>query len=352
MAVPTQIIGGNNHNSAEVVTNDGVNGLVVFTTPLRRETSRYAYATNSTLGIDMNVNASFGGTPVPVHDGTDAVQWTANILSGSKWVVDSTDVANTGTKSVKSNGGNVGNALEFDKGSTIDLSSYTAVTMAVYVASGWDAASADSVEFGACVPGTVAPIGTPVKLEDYISETATGSWQNVVIPLSDLGLSTTTIQSFCVSIVAKSGHGPVFYLDDIQVEETGGSKEFAITARPLTKFHMTSYHITMSDNITAVTWNKFMGLTKLTNGVRITRTSSLSQGFDATVRDISELVSLGANIETNVADATDSLVSFTVNLSSPILMDSKTRDTLTITVSDDLSGLNMFRFAVLGIEEF
>lgn len=118
MAIPSKIVDGKTEIAAKVSDIAGVNGLVVYSVPYRQETSRFIPAVNDENGINMAVDGSFGGTPDGVHDGTDNVQWTATVDSGTKWTVDSTDQANTGTKSIKLDNGSIGDFLRFTREAT------------------------------------------------------------------------------------------------------------------------------------------------------------------------------------------------------------------------------------------
>lgn len=46
---------------------------------------------NEDVGLNMNVNAAFGGTPDPIHDGTDRSLYTASAIQGTKFTFNRSD---------------------------------------------------------------------------------------------------------------------------------------------------------------------------------------------------------------------------------------------------------------------
>lgn len=238
MTIPFNIQDGTGTDlSASVKEKSGINGLVVYNQELQEFEVLFSAAFNETFGIEMAQDFSFGGTPDGIHNGTDSVLYTAAAISGTKFTFDSTDQANSGTKSIKSNKAQVGNIMEFDRGSDVDLSNFVAITLFVYVDNGWSPASADSVTIYGWDTGTASQIGDAVVLEGFFNETTFGFWQKITIPLEDMTLSSATVDAFRVEIVARSGGGALFYIDDMQVEETGAAAIFKVQA-PIGLFYI------------------------------------------------------------------------------------------------------------------
>ena len=121
--------------SPYVIKRNGENGMVVFNEDLREFDVLFSPAFNPDFGVEMAQDFSFSGTPVGVHDGTDTAFWTASAIVGTKFTFDSTDEANSGTKSVKANKAALNDVMEFDRLSDLDLSNYVAITLFVFVAS-------------------------------------------------------------------------------------------------------------------------------------------------------------------------------------------------------------------------
>lgn len=64
-------------------------GVVVSTRSLKKYENTVKFFANSTYGVDLNIDASAGGTPEKVHDGIDSSLWTAtDIVGGAKTTFD------------------------------------------------------------------------------------------------------------------------------------------------------------------------------------------------------------------------------------------------------------------------
>jgi len=75
-----------------VVDGDEVNALAVATRPLKVYDNRLLFFINDDYGIDMNQDASAGGTPDEVHNGIDTTLWTAtDVVGGGKTTFDLDD---------------------------------------------------------------------------------------------------------------------------------------------------------------------------------------------------------------------------------------------------------------------
>ena len=74
------------------ITVGEVPGLVVATRPLKTFLNKVEFFQNDEYGIDLNQDASAGGTPEIVHDGADQIEWTAtDIVGGGKTTFDNDD---------------------------------------------------------------------------------------------------------------------------------------------------------------------------------------------------------------------------------------------------------------------
>ena len=305
---------------------------------------------NPDNGVNMNVASAFTGTADGVHNGIDSTLWTASTLNGTKFTYNSTDFAHTGSASIKTNKAIINDDFQVLRGSTIDLSGYVALTMFVYVDSGWSAASLDSINIGGYDTGTGLDVGTPVAIEHYFNELDFGEWHAVVIPLDDLELEASTIDALRIEVVAKSGAGPVFYLDDIQFEESGGDTEYEALPTAGTDLYLNSLRFTLADNITALSYDKFMGLTSLTNGVEIALVSDNVVTQNVVINNLGDLIFVRGDVSTKETDATNTIVAFTLPFDEPTVLHSATNDKAVITINDDLSGLLLFKCIMSGYE--
>jgi len=60
---------------------------------------------------------------------------------------------------------------------------------------------------------------------------------------------------------------------------------------------------------------------------------------------------VGLDVNNQLSDGTDSILTFESEFFEPGIMDSRRSDKATITISDDLSGMLGFRAALIGKEE-
>jgi hypothetical protein len=341
------------HRSPHILKRNGENGLVVFNEDLRVYDTTFLPAFNIDFGVEMARDFSFGGTPVKAHNGTDTSLWTASAISGTKFTFDSTDQNNTaaGTKSVKSNKAAVSDVMEFDRLSDLDLSAYTAVTLFIYVDNGWSGSSADSMILYGWDTGAGSQVGNSIRLEDFFNEVVFGTWHKLSIPLSDLGLEASTIDAFRVEVAAKTGAGPVWYLDDLQVEQSGTTTNFSVEAPRSTIYLVDSISFTFIDALStaltdnsmpSLTYNKILGLDELTNGIVFQRRRMGEILFSASIKSISDSVKGGGVLTNLFSDGTSTSITLETNFGTPIILDAREDDAIEILLSDDLSDLVSF----------
>ena len=272
MSIPIIITNGLKSQAASIYDpsvdgREGESGLVVYSRD--REARKFSTfpLLNQTFGLAMNQNGAFTGTPVLVHDGGDNAGWTGGNVTGAKATFASTDQASADSASVKINRPSVGDVWNFDKGSDLTVSSYVAISMQIYIDSGWS--SGDSVEIYGYDSNTASQVGDRVKLEFFISEFTFGVFQPAVITFTDLNL-TGTIDEFRMELVSKSGLAPLFYIDEFQVEELDGAIDFTLRPKSNEIFHATMISNFVVNDVTATVmgdYNKFFGETELNNGL-------------------------------------------------------------------------------------
>lgn len=354
MSLKTQILGKGNKDVAHLHKKNGDTGLLVFTDPFREYIAVGRPFLNDTFGAEMNVNAAFSGTPEIVHDGTDTTAWTGSQIQGTKVTFDSTDRANGGTKSVKVDNPNTTDTWQFDKGSNLTVSSYAAVTFSINIDKDWT--SGDSISLFGWDTGTAAVVGNLVLIEDYFDEFTFDVWHSVVIPLSDLGLTSGTIDAIRMEQVGKNGKAAKLYIDDLKVQETGVSAKYTITPSDGTILHMSKLVFSWADVGTAGTahaYDKIGALSALTNGIVLQTQSRGETIFSATFNQLSDMLDAGAVIENLVDDGTNTFMTASINLfeTEPVFLDSRDNDEFSVTINDDLSGLLHFITFARGREE-
>jgi len=340
--------------SAEVVLNHKTErqGLVTATFPLRTFENSILFFTNSDYGVDMNIDASTGGTPEPIHDGTDSVIWTASdIVGGGKTTFNSTNQAYAGTKSIKVDNAPVDDVFQLTKASALDCTGYVSLTMWVYVDKDWKAR--DYVELYGWDTAAGSQVGTSVNLTNYFSYNVYDVWQKITIPLTDMGALSlsTTLDAFRVKQTAKEGKAPKYYLDTIQFEQTGTPVTYSLKPDKGTWLHVKTFTISVADALAStladatmpnLAYNKLLGET-LTSGVTYQRTQNDEVQFSQTVLGLLGFLQLPRTAYSCGSDGTNTWLTLSVEHIEPLVLKEENDDTLSWTISEDLSGLLHFR---------
>ena len=221
----------------------------------------------------MAINASFGGTPELVHDGGDTLAWTGSSVIGTSINFSSTDEANSGTQSVHVNSPSVGDVWQFDRGSNIDLSGYSAITMWINVDRRWGVG--DEVSLFGWDTSTNSPVGSAISLGDYINIGDNDIWQEATILLSEMNLEGSIIDSLRMEMVANDGTTPEFYIDDFNLQESGG-EVFRIEPPRNTKVELNEISLNFDATVSTtladasmpnLSYDEYLTAGKLTNGL-------------------------------------------------------------------------------------
>ncbi len=343
-------------NSVEVdIPEREKRGLVVATRSLKTFENDVRFFTNGAQGIDMNVDASFGGTPVKIHNGIDDALWTASAIAGN-WTFNSTDQAHTGSNSVDATLTVNNSVAEFVKGGDQDLSGHVGISGWIYL-TGWTQTGTKQVLLSGWDTGLIAIVGVSVDLADYINVGILNVWQKFSIPLSDLSLVGTTIDAIRIQTIdIGAGAPPNYYLDDIQIEETGGSVIYTVEPDLGTWLHITCIHLIMADlfasevlngTVPGIPYNSFLGVSALSNGIVYQRIADDETKFTIIFKQLSDFLQLPQTkmLDTG-SDGTNTWLSLDGVVTEPIILKSETRDRLRIIISDNLSGLLLLRISV------
>ena len=242
-------------------------GPIVYTDEAREWNASPKAFINDTNGSNLNVDASFGGTPVRVHDGIDSTLWTGNNVAGTTATFNSTNQAQAGTRSTEWLNPALASIIEYDKGTgSIAVNSYTAVTFYIYIDSNWGAGDEFSVYL--YDQGTTSTIGNPLLVSSYINTSTTGSWQFVNIPMEDFAATGQTFDTIRFEVTARSGNMPDIYFDEIVIQETGGFR-YSLGLEIGKSYLVDLLRVTIAGPRTAVKDPlKFFGLT-LTTGITL-----------------------------------------------------------------------------------
>jgi len=341
--------GGGTGAESDVHTRNGDSGLVAFTDDLKIRDTLFIPAFSATLGVNMAVDASFGGTPVRAHDGTDTALWTGSQILGTKTTFDSTDQADVGTKSVKTANASLGDVYEFDRGSDVTVASFTALSIRIFVDSNWS--MSDEVVVFPFDTGTGLAVGDQIALSDLFNAQDFGIWQSIIIPFDSFSFTAATFDALRFEQTEKSGPAPTYYLDEIIVQETGGSAIFIIEPPKETKVFVDSISLSYVDNISVtllnnsmpnLSFNKILSLTELTNGIVFRNIQNETVIFSSTIRTIGDSLKFGGKLENVISDDTNTCITIDVPFGGPTILDSRSQDRIEVVIQDDLSGLISF----------
>ena len=349
--------------SAEVVDGVDKNALVVATRPLKIYDDYTSFFSNSDYGIDMNRDASAGGTPEKIHDGIDSALWTASdIVGGIKTTFDSIDQNHTpaGAKSVKSDNSPVNDVFQFAKGSDMTMSNYVSLTLWIYVDKDWG--SLDDIEIYGWDTDLNIIVGTAIKLQNYFSWYSFGAWHKLTIPLTAMGnaSTSTTLDALRVRIVAKDIKSPLFYIDDIQFEQTGTPIEFKIEPALGTWLYVADYTIVIADAIAStladatmpnLAYDKLLGET-LVSGINYRRIQNSEVKFNIVLSTLLNLIGLPNTTLQSGSDGTNTWIMIKIKNVEPIVLKAEDEDNLSLIISEDLTGLLQFRVSVAGKIEY
>jgi len=356
MPIKAHITDPSTGNKANVIDENGQKSVIVSTRPLKIYQNKILFFTNPIYGPNMNKNAAAGGVPENIHDGTDNAYWTASdVVGGIKTTFDSADQNHTaaGAKSVLVDSSPVDDVFQFAKGGNVNCNNYTSLSMWLYIDQYWEIG--DSVEIYGWDSASNTQIGNSVYLENYADINTVDSWQQLIIPLTDFGaLATSTIlDTFRVRIAAKAAQSPKFYLDDIQLEQTGTSITYTIQPEKGTWLRVKGFNIVMADaynsnladsSIPKIPYNTLLGVAALSAGIVYQRTQEGEIVNSSTIRQFIDIMQFSnARIGGAGGDGTNTWVNVLIDFSDDAILKYENEDKMTLTISDDLSGLLLFR---------
>lgn len=357
MGIGISIVDRLRKHAAEVDVSPGErNALIVATRDLKEYEGFLQPVFNPLLGIDMNVNAAYSGTPEHVHDGTDNAYWTGTAISGVKFTFNSALQNHTpaGSKSVWSNRSVTGDTAQFAKGSSLDLSGYIAITFWIYIVDNW--AAGDSVSIYGWDTGAASMVGTPVSIENYMESGTFGKWQKIAIPFEQMNLVGETIDALRLEVDAISGLPPSFFIDDIQIEELGTPAIFSVAPDPGTWLWVVRQKIVIAAAYDAIltdgtvpnlSFDDLLGVS-VANGIVYTERSN-GQESNFAIRQLSDVVQLPSIPRFGaVCDGTNTMLWVETNSYHPVPLKYEENDRISYIIQDDFSGFLLARVFVEG----
>ena len=370
MGIETYITDPKNHDNASVIPiYNGYNGLIVATEPLRKFENQGKIFFNPIYGIDMNIGTTIAYTE-NVYDGGDNTYWTASAITGAKWTLSSTDQQHNGAFSLKYDNGNINDTLEFTKGSNLDLTNYGTLSFWIYVDLNWTAG--DSIEIYGWDTTGGTQVGSRVNIENHFAWNVFKTWHRVNISLDDMNISGATIDAIRIEIAAKDVQSPTIYIDEIQItgsDEEAGSGEFTIEPDAGTWFYVDNIRFVLADDISGrvpidtvpdpdeyptmkgLSYDKLLGLDSLDNGIVYQRLRYGDIQTTFTVRQLSDILSTPKVSYQTISDGTNTMLTIDMPFTAPVILRAEEQDKLKIIISDNLSGLLLFRVFVGGWKE-
>lgn len=349
-------LGDRDGNAIEVKKNlDRNQGVTAYTTPYIEADPKNIPFLNPTFGSALNQAITFSGTPEGIHDGTDSVLWTATAISGT-WTFDSTTNPQAGTKCVDATATVNNDAALFSDATTTNMANFTAITGQIRL-EGFDSTRGNHVEMQFRLAGT--PVGNSVNIDNFIDDTLFDVYQGFVVPKALLGLTTQTVDEMVITTLRDTGPAPDYRLDAMQIEQTGTPALFIAAPLPGTVFRIEEIVIVLVDALAStladatmpnLAYNTLLGVSALTNGIVFLRVRNRKVAFAGNIKQLSDFVLFGL-VPQAFSDGTNTTLVLRNQLPVPILMDARVNDSISLTVSDDLSGLVLFRALVRGSEE-
>lgn len=318
-------------------------GLVALSHPFLNFSPELHPFLNDTFGAAMNQNVSFSGTPEIIHNGGTSTEWTGSAIAGA-W-----NFADSGKVTITSASNNDEASFAEESPTTIDMSGFTALTGQI----DYDTynATSNSVVIQFDLAG--ANVGNSINLNDY-TDTGNFSEQGFVVPKADLGLTTQLLDGMTITITRTGGTRPTIKFDDIQFEQLGTPAVFKATTPLGTRYHIDKLRFSMTDELDAyatvadetenatlpaLSYNKLLGVSALTNGIVLQRVQEGKVQFSVVLRQLSDFLGTGFTISNAISDGTNTFISMEIDFTERIVLEGTPDSFLSLTINDNLSGL-------------
>jgi hypothetical protein len=323
-------------------TYDHIVGSVSYTAPLFDFDPTIKPFLNETFGSAMNQDVSFTGVPELIFDGA-LNGWLGSAISGA-WNF------NDAGKVTISNASNNSQA-KWDDAGTINMNGYTAITGNIDLDT--YNPSLNTVVLSFSLAGVL--VGNSINLDDYI-DTGIFTEQSFVIPKSDLGIGAEVVDEMTITILRSGGTRPDIKFDGFQIEQIGTPLEFKVDTPESEVFFVHQINMSFVGAVTGITavagatenatvpnlsYNKLLGINELANGITFTRTQNDKKVINLTLKNLADFLGFSVILD-HVSDGTNTLLTLSVMLDDPIVLDGKTNDKLSWTINDNISGLIKF----------
>jgi hypothetical protein len=348
---------GNGHSAnvnSDVGCLYGCNSLIVSTKELYNMSNEILFFINPTYGYNMNYDFSTTSSGVSVeniHNGLDDVYWTGTAIVGT-WDFSSTTQAHTGAQSIDGTSTSTNDIAELAKGSSINVNDYDNISGWIYVDS-WVGTKNLEIYFWDTSLGMT--VGSIVLINNYVNIYETGSWQKFSISMADFGASGSTFDA----IRFRSLGNIDFYLDDLlfsaSVEEGSGSNEFIIKpgknkwlyVDTINVAVVAEYDSTMVNGTSPnIPYDSFLGVAP-DIGLTYQRHQRNEITFSTITRSTLDIIQRpGGYISAVFYNGLDTFLKIENKFSAHVLLKYENDDKMVFVLSDDYSGLKIFRISV------
>lgn len=351
MALDSYIKDPNTGKRATIVEQEGQNCLSVVTQDYKQHLNKSEYFFNPTYGINMNRDFSQIESTEDVHNGNDTILWTGTVIVGNDSRVDfqNTDYAHTGTYSIRCGNMKDGNVFQLANDIIIESNTYDKFSGWVYITQDWGYDSLWIYFYNTTTDEQVSE--NMVDLSNYISVGNNSVWQKFNIPINDFGL----LQDYDAIrfTLDASGNEPDFWLDDLKLEELSEDlATFKIEPPKGTWWYVngigttivSNYNSTLTDaSMPNIPYNGLLGF-PLINGIVYQRQEEGEIIYSSVIHNIIDMIAqFNSKITNSGYDGNFTWVKIDNYIfNTPLILKSEFNDFISMNISDDLSGLEMF----------
>lgn len=340
MSIKSHIVDGKGKTTKTEVTYN--NALKVATLDYYVYSNWIQYFSNSTYGINMNVNGRSGGGEI-IHDGGDTAAWTGSNITGTSFDFASTANPYSGTYNINATALATGSINQVKRSSKVGLINYSTLSGWMYIST-YNPTSVLNIY--AYDTSLGIQVGSSVDIYNYVNTGSLGTYQPFIIPLTDMGLNTQSIDAF--RFQTAGGTAQNFDLDDITLTlaSSGSPVTFEYTPQPSNVIIVEKIWMMFIDNYDGVTgqngvmkleYDKILGET-LENGFVMTRYVDGEVYNSFSVKNMGELLSVaGINVEHYSSDGVNTMMIVSFPYFEPLVLN-HTTDKMTITINDNLTG--------------
>ena len=201
--------------------------------------------------------------------------------------------------------------------------------------------------------GSDSIVGAKVLIENYVDQFNFDSWQKVSIPFADLGLVSTDFDAIRMSLEFDgAGKAPKFYIDDMDIQQTGTTFEFRTFTKDGSRFCINKIRVIVTDAVTGgLSYDKLLGVPKLANGLVVSRVHKGEVTFATSLTCLGEVIENGFTVSDFIDDGVNTMIALELNLDEPMVVTGGINSYISVTISDDMSGLISLRTMAHGAIE-